>query len=421
MAEEKPEPRRAPPSINNLIPRLSREDDIEAYLVAFERTARREGWPGDEWVGLIAPLLTGPAQAAYYDLCEDADLHYPHLKTEILARYNLTPWARAQRFHAWTYTEGESPRGQLYQLTRLVKGWLVPAQSVAAVLETVAIDKCLRELPTSLLRTVSQSNPQSMDDLVKVIDSCGATEALVKAGRRERPATVPPVRRNKREGRPTADREKTGTAPTPRPLQCFRCQAYGHMARNCPMIDEPMPTEARTSSPPPPQARTPQVQGTCWHTELAPARKTPVKIGGLETYAFLDSGSMVSLIQKTMTQDGAAVEGEVAVSCIHGDTQIYPRGKVRLITPVGRISMHMGFSTNLTVPVLLGRDCPIFDKLWANAEKHEKENKKKQSNRLHMGLAHSPTKQHNPSKKKRNKTNRTLCGFLRGKRGRGNG
>lgn len=95
---------------------------------------------------------------------------------------------RAQRFHGWTYRDDESPRGQAFELVRLVKGWLGSARSVAELLETIEVDKCLRELPPTVLRTVSQSNPQTMDALVRAIETCRATESLVEAGRHGKPA-----------------------------------------------------------------------------------------------------------------------------------------------------------------------------------------------------------------------------------------
>lgn len=131
LARERPVTRRATPSVNSLVPRMSTEDDIEAYFMAFERTARREGWPEGEWAGLISPMLSGPAQATYYNLAEEAELDYCKLNAQVLSRYNLNPRERTQRFHRWTYRDGESPRGKVFQLVHLVKGWLGSARSVA--------------------------------------------------------------------------------------------------------------------------------------------------------------------------------------------------------------------------------------------------------------------------------------------------
>ena len=57
---------------------------------------------------------------------------------------------------------------------------------------------------------------------------------------------------------------------------------------------------------------------------MAPARHVAVRIGGTETFAFLDSGSMVSLSQRDIQDDWTVLEGEVKVSCIHGDVQVTP-------------------------------------------------------------------------------------------------
>eukprot|EP00063_Salmo_salar_P094357 XP_014069192.1 PREDICTED: uncharacterized protein LOC106612515 [Salmo salar] len=61
--------------------------------------------------------------------------------------------------------------------------------------------------------------------------------------------------------------------------------------------------------------------------------------------------------------------------------------RVKMTTPVEKVTMVMGLSPNLSVPVLLGRDCPVFHGLWTNAEKHERGRQDRRSSQHRMGLA----------------------------------
>lgn len=68
------------PNPSRFIPKMTESDDIEAYLTAFERTAKREDWPNETWSDLVGPFLLGPAQQAFLDFPVDQAKEYAALK-----------------------------------------------------------------------------------------------------------------------------------------------------------------------------------------------------------------------------------------------------------------------------------------------------------------------------------------------------
>lgn len=71
--------------VGRFLSKMTADDDPEAFLLTFERTDEREGWPKTQWEGLVAPLLSGESQKAYYDLESAEAGDYEKVKWEILA------------------------------------------------------------------------------------------------------------------------------------------------------------------------------------------------------------------------------------------------------------------------------------------------------------------------------------------------
>lgn len=140
--------------------KMTPASDVEAYLATFERVAVREGWPKEQWEGLLAPFLTGEPQKAYFDLEPDKAQDYETLKTEILTRLGVTMAVRAHPVHQWSYSSNKPPCSQMFDLVHLTRKWLQPETYTSPqIMERVVMDRYLHALPAALRKWVRQGNP----------------------------------------------------------------------------------------------------------------------------------------------------------------------------------------------------------------------------------------------------------------------
>ena len=140
--------------------------------------------------------------------------------------------------------------------------------------------------------------------------------------------------------------------------RCLTSGQPGHLARDCLGRDETMPSSEASEPRPQPC----HYLITCWAHQTAAPPKLSVKVEGRDTEALLDSGSSINLVRPEYA--GRSGGEPVTVSYIHGDTWRYPTTEVRLQTPQGQCQVRARIVKGLPVPVLLGRDCALFQRYW---------------------------------------------------------
>ena len=339
--------------------KLGPEDDVEAYLEVFERTARRESWPEDQWAHILSPFLTGPAQQASQDLSAETASQYPALKQAILAYYGHNLAARAQRFHNWRFDIRGAVRTQIAQHGRLVRRWLATGEGPSPV-DRVLIDNTIRRLPPDAQRILAHHHPDTVDDLIRQLENWQVAQQLSA-----RPRITPrPAETRRDRGGP---RTRTPTPPPEPPIgtqeglegrRCYTCGQGGHLARSCPGgRDVSMPSTYADEG-----RRRPCMLATCWAQGAVGTPTIPVRVMNRDTQALLDTGSVVTLLRPDLA--GGEEGDPMEVACVHGDTRTYETCHVVVRTPYGVFTARAGIVPHLPVPLLIGRDCPIFHRLW---------------------------------------------------------
>ena len=239
-----------------------------------------------EWANNLMPFLTGEAQKACRDLSAADALSYDKVKTAILAQYGLSLPAKAQRVHDWSYDPALPVRAQVMGLDRHTRSWLEEGEG-PPIVDRVVIDRCTRGLPNDIKRYVAQQGPPNVDTLIALLENHRVMASLMRSentkpnnfkAKAEREMvgqaiSSPPARTPSGWTGP-ASRRTQWPPPIPR---CFSCGREGHLARECPDRDEPMPTAGSTDN------RGLSLFSRYWPAEaMDPKRRTrkrPVKIG----------------------------------------------------------------------------------------------------------------------------------------------
>ncbi|XP_005953650.1 zinc finger and SCAN domain-containing protein 26-like [Haplochromis burtoni] len=242
-------------------------EDIENYLLRFERVARTWRWPESEWACRLVPLLAGKALEAYTAMDEERAHRYEDLKTALLIKFDISPETYRQRFRSNIIPPGESPTETYYRLKGLYRRWLRPEQHTKDEMrEAIILEQLIRVLPGEVRTWVREHEPADGLAAAKLVSQYfnarkGAPPAR-SSGTPQRPP-LPSSGFLKRESNPEPPGipKVSNLRGAGKDFFCYYCQQPGHKASVCPI-------------------RKAKVTGACYapRLEAEPTRVQPVDV-----------------------------------------------------------------------------------------------------------------------------------------------
>ncbi|XP_055016250.1 uncharacterized protein LOC129410969 [Boleophthalmus pectinirostris] len=336
------------------IPQYLAGEDIENYLLRFERIARTWGWPECEWACRLVPLLTGKALEAYTAMDEERAHSYPDLKAALLTKFDVSPETYQQQFRSMAIPPGENLTETYHRLKGLYRRWIRPEQHTKEQIgEQIILEQLLRVLPADIRTWVKEHEP---------------TEGLAAAklalqylnARRGGPAAYPggPGRQPSSQPRPaTRVNSHLPGDPSPAPSQrgpgkelvCFYCQQSGHKASLCPI------EKAKLSG----ACYTPRAEDVSAGERRQCYKE--VTINGEPVTALVDSGSLSTLVRRDVVPTSIVdYSRQETILCVHGDCHSYPTADLTVTVDEQPYLLSVGVVEKLPVAAILGWDLPVL-------------------------------------------------------------
>ena len=226
---------------------IDEKDELDSYLLRFERYAENASWEKDTWAIKLSALLTGRAMDVYTRMSDADASDYDKLKKALLTRYNYTEDGYRKRFREATPETEETPDQFVIRLKNYLAKWLELSGSspdnfdalVDLIVKEQFINACSEDLAMYLL----ERGPK---DLVELTTWAQKYLIAHKEQLGKSKATVQPRRADQKK---TTQSKPDSSQGRQRSLQCYRCRGFGHRQSECGTKISPGKDQKGSSTP----------------------------------------------------------------------------------------------------------------------------------------------------------------------------
>ena len=243
-----------------LIPKFD-ENDIETFLISFEKIARLNSFPADKYTAVLQAHLTGKALKVFTELSTAECQDYPTLKKALLAAYAVVPEVYRKRFRSLNKSHSETYSEFAFRLSTLFKRWAESEKAydnINKLRELILMEQFNSHLEASMRGWLIDQKPKTLAELSRLADQYIAVH---RAERTNRPDTGfksqqyrhkfgqgnSPTQKVNPSSHSATDRDEGGSKqPTPPnksrtygtgyskpPVTCYFCKKPGHVMAVC--------------------------------------------------------------------------------------------------------------------------------------------------------------------------------------------
>ena len=148
---------------------IDEKDELDSYLLRFERYAENVSWEKDTWAIKLSALLTGRAMDVYTRMSDADASDYDKLKKALLTRYNYTEDGYRKRFREATPETEETPDQFVIRLKNYLAKWLELSgsspQNFDALVDLIVKEQFINACSEDLAMYLLERGPKDLVEL----------------------------------------------------------------------------------------------------------------------------------------------------------------------------------------------------------------------------------------------------------------